>query len=162
MMEQWIELLKANNYLGIKQYLKNGGNPNEQEENGESVICFAMRYHCDEEIIDLLIDSGADLFHTDHEGVSIFDVAVTYNRLSVISRLIREGFDVNRATRNSGFTPLMGAVCYGRTEVIQMLLDKGVDITARDRHGLSAFDFARKMHKKSIMTLLEGEKNGTI
>ncbi len=160
-MEQWIELLKANNYLGIKQYLKNGANPNDEEENGESVICFAMRYHCDEEIIELLADSGADLFHTDHEGVSVFDVAVTYNNLPLIERLIREGFDVNRPTRNSGFTPLMGAVCYGRTKIIRKLLEMGVDVSARDRHGLSALDFARKMHKKSILALLEGGTNGT-
>jgi len=161
-MEQWIKLLKENDYLGIKKYLQNGANPNESEENGESVLCFAMRYHCDEEILDLLISSGADLNHVDNEGVSVFDVAVTYNRLSIVSRLIDQGFDVNHATRNSGFTPLMGAVCYGRTEIIQKLLEKGVDVTATDRHGLSAIDFARKMHKKSIIALLEGGGNGTI
>ena len=160
-MEEWIRLLKANDYLGIKKYLSNGGNPNDAEENGESVICFAMRYGCDDEILELLIDQGADLHHLDMEGVSVFDVAVTYNRLDIIRRLIDEGFDVNHASRHSGFTPLMGAVCYGRTEVIRMLLEKGVDVTARDSHGLSAIDFARKMHKKSILTLLEGVKDGT-
>ncbi|MFA6630155.1 MAG: ankyrin repeat domain-containing protein [Sulfuricurvum sp.] len=160
-MEQWIELLKANNYLGIKQYLKNGANPNDAEENGESVICFALRYHCDQEILDLLIDNGADIHHVDHEGVSVFDVAVTYNHLGLIERLITEGFDVNHATRNSGFTPLMGAVCYGRVEVIKKLLEMGVDIDARDAYGLSALDFARKMHKKSILALLEKEEDGT-
>lgn len=161
-MEQWIELLKANNYLGIKQYLKNGGNPNETEENGESVLCFAMRYHCDKEILDLLIEQGADMLHSDNEGVSVFDVAVTYNNLPLIERLIDEGFDVNSSTRRSGFTPLMGAVCYGRVEVIQKLLDKGVDVNARDGHGLGAIDFARKMHKKSILALLQGAKDGTV
>ncbi|MGE4471490.1 ankyrin repeat domain-containing protein [uncultured Sulfuricurvum sp.] len=160
-MEQWIEFLKANNYLGIKQYLKNGANPNDEEENGESVICFALRYHCDQEILDLLIDNGADIHHVDHEGVSVFDVAVTYNHLGLIERLITEGFDVNHATRNSGFTPLMGAVCYGRVEVIKKLLEMGVDIDARDAYGLSALDFARKMHKKSILALLEKEEDGT-
>lgn len=153
-MEKWIELLKANNFLGVKHYLKNGGNPNEVEENGESVLCFALRYHCDQEIFDLLIENGADLYETDNEGVSVFDVAVTYNNLPLIERLIADGFDVNLSTRRSGFTPLMGAVCYGRTEVIQKLLDMGVDVVKRDGQGLSALDFARKMHKKSILTLL--------
>lgn len=160
-MEHWITLLKANDYLGIKKYLTSGGNPNAVEENGESVICFAMRYHCDSDILDLLIDNGADLNHVDNEGVSVFDVAVTYNVLAIIERLIDGGFDVNRPTRRSGFTPLMGAVCYGRVEVIKKLIEKGVDITARDNHGLSALDFARKMHKKSILALLQGEKSGT-
>lgn len=160
-MEQWIELLKANDYLGVKKYLKNGANPNEVEENGESVICFAMRYHCDSEILDLLIENGADIHHVDDEGVSVFDVAVTYNNLTLIEKLIEDGFDVNRATRRSGFTPLMGAVCYGRVDVIKKLLDMGVNIQSRDAYGLSAIDFARKMHKKSILALLEGGKNGT-
>lgn len=153
-MEKWIELLKANNFLGIKQYLKSGGDANDIEENGESVLCFALRYHCDQEVIDLLIESGADLFQTDNEGVSVFDVAVTYNNLPLIQRLISNGFDVNTSTRRSGFTPLMGAVCYGRLEVIQKLLDMGVDVIARDGHGLSALDFARKMRKTAILNLL--------
>lgn len=157
-MEIWTQLLKENNYLGIKQYLKNGGNPNEQEENGESVLCFALRYHCDEDVLSILIDSGADLKHIDNEGVSVFDVAVTYNNLPIIEHLINAGFDVHTATRNSGFTPLMGAVCYGRIEVIKKLLAMGVDLDARDSHGFSAIDFARKMHKKTILELLQREK----
>lgn len=161
-MKQWIELLKANNYLGIKQYLKNGASPNECEENGESVICFALRYQCDSEVLELLISQGADLYQTDNEGVSVFDVAVTYNNLFLVEKLIEDGFDVNKSTRRSGFTPLMGAVCYGRIEVIQKLLDMGVDVNARDGHGLSAIDFARKMHKKVILALLQGRKDGTV
>lgn len=160
-MEQWIRLLKANDYLGIKKYLKEGGDPNAQEDNGESVICFAMRYRCDAEIIELLIESGADLNHIDKEGVSVFDVAVTYNNLAMIERLLEEGFDLSAPTRKSGFTPLMGAVCYGRIDVVKKLLQKKVDISARDNHGFTAFDYARKMHKKSILALLQGEMDGT-
>ncbi|HEX5623447.1 MAG TPA: ankyrin repeat domain-containing protein [Sulfuricurvum sp.] len=160
-MEKWIELLKANNFLGIKQHIKSGGNVNDVEENGESVLCFALRYHCDQDILDLLIDSGADIYHTDHEGVSVFDVAVTYNNLPLIQRLIAGGFDVNVPTRRSGFTPLMGAVCYGRVEVIKTLLEMGVDVSARDGQGLSAIDFARKMHKKSILELLQSASAST-
>lgn len=161
-MEEWIHLLKTNDYLGVKKYLNSGGNPNATEENGESVLCFAMRYGCDDELLDLLIEKGADLGHLDNEGVSVFDVAVTYNRLTIVERLIAQGFDVNKPTRKSGFTPLMGAVCYGRTEIIQKLLDLGVDVDTRDAHGFSAVDFARKMHKKSILALLERGKNGTV
>jgi uncharacterized protein len=160
-MEQWITLLKTNDYLGIKQYLKNGGNPNAQEDNGESVICFAMRYRCDPEIIELLIENGADLSHIDNEGVSVFDVAVTYNNLPMIERLLEGGFDLSTPTRKSGFTPLMGAVCYGRVDVVRKLLEKDIDISVRDNHGFTAYDYARKMHKKTILALLEGKSHGT-
>ena len=94
------------------------------------------------------------MYQTDDEGVSVFDVAVTYNNLFLIERLIADGFDVNVSTRRSGFTPLMGAVCYGRHEVIQKLLDMGVDVVVRDGQGLNALDFARKMRKTSILNLL--------
>lgn len=161
-MEKWIKLLQENNYLGVKQYLQDGGNPNEEEENGESVLCFALRYGCDPELIDLLVEGGSNLHHIDKEGVSVFDVAVTYNNLPLIERLIEEGFDVHTATRRSGFTPLMGAVCYGRIEVIKKLMSLGVDLNARDSYGFSAADFARKMHKKSILSLLQGEGDGTV
>jgi len=153
-MKKWIDLLKANDFLGIKQHLKHGASPNETEDNGESVICFALRYHCDQEILELLIAQGADLYATDEEGVSVFDVAITYNNSFIIEKLLEAGFDVNRSTRRSGFTPLMGAVCYGRTEVIQQLLERGVDVSVRDGHGFSALDFARKMGKKKILALL--------
>lgn len=160
-MEKWNELLKANDYIGIKKYLNNGANPNMTEENGESVLCFALRYHCDREIIDLLIEHNADIFHIDNEGVSVFDIAVTYNHIGLIELLIQKGFDIHHPTRKSGFTPLMGAVCYGRVDVIKKLLELGVDVTSRDSYGLSAIDFARKMHKKSILALLEESANGT-
>lgn len=153
-MHKWIELLKANNFLGIKHHLKNGGNPNEVEENGEPVLCFAIRYHCDQEIFSLLIENGADMYKTDKEGVSVFDVAVAYNNIPLIERLIADGFDVNVSTRGSGFTPLMGAVCYGRTQVIEKLLEMGASVAARDGQGFSALDFARKMRKTSILNLL--------
>lgn len=160
-MEEWNRLLKANDYLGIKKYLKSGANPNMTEENGESVLCFALRYRCDQEIIEILIEHNADIFHVDHEGVSVFDVAVTYNNLELIELLINKGFDIHHPTRKSGFTPLMGAVCYGRVEVIKKLLNLGIDVNSRDSYGLSAIDFARKMHKKSILALLEANNHGT-
>jgi ankyrin repeat protein len=160
-MDQWISLLKANDYLGIKKYLSNGGNPNAQEDNGESVICFAMRYRCDQEIIELLIEKGANLTHVDNEGVSVFDVAVTYNHLPVIDQLLESEFDINTPTRKSGFTPLMGAVCYGRIEVVRKLLGKKANLSARDNHGFTVFDYARKMNKKSILALLEAQLHGT-
>jgi hypothetical protein len=35
-------------------------------------------------------------------------------------------------------------------------------VSARDGHGLSAIDFARKMRKQTILTLLQGKKDGTV
>ena len=156
-MNKWIELLKANNYVTIKKYIKDGGNVNEKNvETGESVLAYALRYRCDYEILELLIENGADVKDTDNEGVSIFDMAITYDNLEFIKYLIENDiYDVNETSRKSGFTPLMAAICYGRGEVAKYLLEKGADINAKDMHGLSAKDFARKVNKKSMIKLLD-------
>ena len=154
-MTKWLELLKRNDYLGIKRYILEGGNVNEKSETGESVLAYALRYGCDKDIVELLIQSGADVRDVDNEGVSIFDMAITYDNLELVKRFVEEGiYDVNETRRKSGFTPLMCAVCYGRVEVVKYLLQKGANRDARDCMGLSAEDFAHKVNKKTMIKLL--------
>ena len=158
-MNKWLELLKNDDYLGIKKYIKSGGNLSETNEAGESVLACALRAGCDIETLMLLIESGADIFDFDDEGVSIFDMAVTYDNKEMLLYLIEQGKNVNETTRRSGFTALMAAACYGRIEIAQILLDNGADTNAKDSKGFTAVDFARKMNKKSILSLFEYDEN---
>ena len=155
-MSKWLELLKRNDYISIKKYIRDGSDVNETSETGESVLMYALRYRCDEDIIELLRESGANLQAIDNEGVSVLDMAITYDNLAFVKYLIEEGiYDVNATSRKSGFTPLMCATCYGRIEVVKYLLEKGADKEAYEIKGLRARDFARKMNKKSVLKLLE-------
>jgi len=157
-MNEWLDLLRRNDYISIKKHIRNGANVNQKSETGESVLAYALRYRCDEDIIELLISSGADVRDTDNEGVSIFDMAITYDNLKLVKRFVEEGiYDVNETRRGSGLTPLMCATCYGRVEVVKYLLAKGADKGAREEKGLTARDFARKMNKKTILKLLQEE-----
>ena len=157
-MNEWLDLLRRNDYISIKKHIRNGADVNQKSETGESVLAYALRYRCDDDILELLIESGADVRDTDNEGVSIFDMAITYDNLALVQRLVEEGiYDVNETRRKSGFTPLMCATCYGRVEVAKYLLEKGADRNAVESKGLSAADFARKMNKKTILKLLKEE-----
>ncbi len=158
-MNKWIELLKNDDYIGIKKYIKNGGNLNETNETGESVLACSLREHCDIETIMLLIESGADVFEFDDEGVSVFDMAVTYGNIEVFNYLLEQGININATTRRSGFTPLMAAVCYGRVDIVKILITKGAKQDVKDLKGFRAVDFARKMNKKSILKLLDVDEN---
>ena len=158
-MNKWLELLKNNDYLGIKKYIKSGGDLSETNEVGESVLACALRAQCDMETIMLLIENGADVFDFDDEGVSVFDMAVTYDNKEMINYLIEQGKDVNHTTRKSGFTALMAAACYGRVEIAQILLENGANVEAKDIKGFTALDFARKMNKKSILSILNYDEN---
>jgi len=158
-MNKWLELLKSDDYLGIKKYIKSGADLQDTNEAGESVLACALRAGCSMDTLMLLIESGADIFDFDDEGVSIFDMAITYDNIHMVSYLIEQGIDVNKTTRKSGFTALMAAACYGRVEIAKMLLEKGADQYARDTKGFTAIDFARKMNKKSVLELLDYDPN---
>ncbi len=154
-MNKWLELLKNNDYLGIKKYIKNGADLQESNESGESVLACALRAGCDETILMLLIESGADIFDFDDEGVSIFDMAITYDNHFMVEYLLEQGIDVNHTDRKSGFTALMAAACYGRIKILKLLLQKGANQYVKDSKGFTAIDFARKMNKKSVLELLD-------
>lgn len=158
-MHTWLELLKNNNFLGTKKYIKNGADLTEVNDSGESVLACAIRARCDIELLMLLIDSGSDIFDFDDEGVSIFDMAITYDNLEMVEYLLVKGVDVNKTNRRSGFTSLMAAACYGRVSIAKILLKNGADQDATDSKGFSAIDFARKMNKKSVLELLNYDKN---
>lgn len=154
-MTKWLSILQKNDYMSAKKHIKEGGNLNARTEAGESVLAYALKSKVDQDMLELLVENGADLFYSDDEGVSILDFAVTYNNMFMVKLLLEKGKDVNDITRKSGFTPLMAAVCYGRYEIFRMLLDAKADVSAVERKGMTALDFARKMRKKSMIKLLE-------
>ncbi|MEK6660221.1 MAG: ankyrin repeat domain-containing protein [Campylobacterota bacterium] len=158
-MNKWIELLKNNDFLGVKKQIRDGADVNEANESGESVLASSLRYRCDFDLVMLLIESGADIYDFDEEGVTIFDMAVTYDNMDVVKYLIAQGIDVNSTKRRSRFTPLMAAVCYGRVEMVKFLIEQGADKNAVDSKGISVIDFARKTNKKSILLLLDYDEN---
>ena len=158
-MNKWNELLKNNDFIGIKKYIKDGGDLEDSNESEESVLAVSLRYKCDNDLVMLLINSGADIYDFDEEGVSIFEMAITYNNLEIVNYIMSKGIDINNTQRKSGFTPLMAATCYGRVEIAKLLIDKGANINATDSKGISVVDFARKMNKKSILALLDYDVN---
>ena len=158
-MYTWLELLKNNDYIGIKKYLKDGADLEETNEAGESVLACALRARCDMDLLMLLIENGADIFDFDEEGVSILDMAITYDNIEIVNYLISKGVNINHTNRRSGFTSLMAAACYGRVEIVKILLANGVNKDVKDSKGFSAIDFARKMNKKSVLELLNYDEN---
>jgi len=158
-MNKWIEILKNDDYLSAKKFIKDGADLNEETESGESVLAFAIRSRCDMDLLMMLIDAGADAFDFDDEGVSIFDMAITYDNLEMVEYLLSQGVEVEKTNRRSGFTALMAAACYGRVEIAKVLLENGADQNRVDSKGFSAVDFARKMNKKSILEIFEFDKN---
>lgn len=158
-MHTWIEFLKRNDFISVKKYIKDGADVNEANDTGESVLANAIRHRCDTDLLMLLIDNGADIHDFDDEGVGIFDMSITYDNMEMVEYMIAQGIDVNFTNRRSKFTPLMAAASYGRVNIAKLLLEHGADKDMVDTKGFSAIDLARKMNKKSILDILQYDKN---
>ena len=63
-MTKWLSILQNNNYLAAKKLIKDGGKLNDRTEAGESVLAYALKSRVDQDMLELLIESGADLFYT--------------------------------------------------------------------------------------------------
>jgi ankyrin repeat protein len=158
-MNKWLDFLKNNDFIGVKKHINNNANINDANDSEESVLALAMRYRCDFDLVMLLVDANADIYDFDEEGVSIFEMAITYDNLDMVKYIIEKGIDVNKTNRKSRFTPLMTAVCYGRIKIAKLLIEQGADKEAIDSKGISVTDFARKMNKKSMLILLDYDEN---
>ncbi len=158
-MNKWLEFLKNNDFLSVKKYIRDGADVNDVNESGESILASALRFGCDIDLLMLLIEGGADIYEFDDEGVSVFDMSITYNNIEIVKYIIEKGIDVNSTNRRSKFTPLMAAASYGRAEIVTMLLEHGANKEISDDRGFSAIDFARKMNKKSVLKILKFDED---
>ena len=154
-MNEWLRILENNDYIGAKELIKSGGNLHATNEQEESILFIAIKRNCDNELIELLVEAGADLEYRDSEGVSVFDYAIQYGNQKLVDDFLEKDIDVNTTTRRSSMTPLMVAVCYNQFEITKKLLEKGAQIDSKDSSGISAYDFARKMRREKMMALLD-------
>ena len=142
----------------IRQLLDAGADPNTFVNNtprsrrnfgGSPRTLFAtslMRaaYSADIELVQLLLDYGADPFmlNTDNENALLAASAYAWidgysqgrstgERLATIQLLVELGADVNWAC-DHGITPLMMAANFGEVELIQYLVDQGANLAAHD------------------------------
>ena len=120
-------------------------------------LFYAIRKYASLELIEFLLENGADLFETDSDGVSALDTAIKFKRKDVVKYCIEKGFDLNVTKRKSGIRPLMLACCFSDLEMIQMLLDGGADLNAFDNVGMSAKDYAKKLGQKKTLEFLESK-----
>lgn len=107
------------------------------------------------EIMEFLIDKGADMNVKDGRGMTALIRAVVLERPDVMKFLIKKGADVN-ARDKKGKTALMYAVDRKpvNREVVKLLVDKGADLNAGDNDGMTALMEAAKRGNLDAVKLL--------
>ena len=137
--------------------LEAGGDANTCDEEGRPLLLLAIRGRASKEMVELLLDAGADVTWTTEEGVGLLDEAVERNRLDLAELLMERGLDPAQTRRKSGMTALMLAACFEHLEMMELLYEKGADLYAVDQMGFSAADFARKLRKPKAQKWIEAK-----
>ena len=106
------------------------------------------------DIVNYLIDSGADIHATNGEGKTTLMVATTSNTAEVVERLVQKGVDIN-AKDYEGLTALMDAAMRPMLpEVLEKLIKAGADINASNSNGNTALCDAVQMGSLTQINLL--------
>lgn len=155
-MKSLLDAIKVSDYVTVKKHIKTDPSCLEiEDEQGATLLSYAMRQRVSQELLELLILSGSNIHDIDNEGVSVIEYAITYGYTEIVKQLLEQGISIMETSRKSGFTPMMAAVSYNNTTLVELFLEQGVDLSAQDKSGFTAIDFARRMHRKKILSILE-------
>ena len=110
------------------------------------------------EIVNILLDRGADVNKKNTHGFTSLYVASVVNNVSCMKILLSHpqalNIDIN-ATDLGGMTALISACCNGcNGTVISCLLQHGADTGLRDSIGRTAADWAREKQFNDLVAIL--------
>ncbi|KAF6778441.1 hypothetical protein AHF37_02090 [Paragonimus kellicotti] len=103
------------------------------------------------EVVEFLLESGADVNAKDKGGLIPLHNASSYGHVDVAALLIRYGTSVN-AVDKWGYTPLHEAAQKGRTQLCSLLLAHGADAFIRNQENQIPIDLATADDVKSLLT----------
>lgn len=92
----------------------------------------------DTEAVQRALAAGASPDARSAEGEPALLAAASSKNPETVQALIKAGADVNAASRENGWTPLMAAAFFGVTESVRALLDAGADVNATNHYGETA------------------------
>ena len=112
----------------IKDLLSKGASPNIILPNGRPLLN-EMIFSATDDIIELIISSGANILLKDKSGMAALDCALSSQNIALLTRLIEKGADVNNIYTN-GLGTLAIAISLGNCEIVELLLKKGANSNA--------------------------------
>ena len=166
-------MAKGNKEL-VANVLKTKPNLELKDEKGRSALMLAT-YNKEEQIVELLIKSGANVNAQDNMQNSPFLYAGATGYLDIVKMCLANGADftvldvvrllVNTPgypidhINNLGWTALLEAIILGetgkvQTDIIQALVDAGSNVNIADNDGVSPLDHAKKKSMREAEKIL--------
>ena len=168
--DEFFDLCAEGSLKQVVDAINGGANVNAKDNanNGRTPLIYAAAFNPDPEVIEVLINAGADVNARIDEGWSPESgytplmAAAVESDPKVVRALINAGADVN--SRNKvGWTPLILAAASENSnpEVIIALIDAGADVDAQDKEGSTPLTAAaeRCTNPEVIAVLLDSGAN---
>ena len=122
---------------------------------GSNILLLAVKKeeNYKNDIVKLLIESGADVNAKDYDGDTALRIAALHNKKDIAELLIEAGADLN-VKNNAGRTALRAAAGEGNRDITELLIKAGADMDVKGSDGLTALICAIDNDKKDTAELL--------
>lgn len=133
------DLCKYGNLNEVKKYLEKNHDIidiNECDQYAETALYISITRER-KEIVELLLEYGADTEKRDIHGNTPLMNAVLHESKKIVYLLLSKGADVNAIDNNNGSTALLEAVCAGNTKIVKILISYGAAINIADFFGIT-------------------------
>ncbi len=133
----------------VELLLKKGAKVKLANSNRFTPIIQACRYG-NTEIINALLDRGADPNSTIEDGTSAFQLCAGSATTEDLARIVSLGANIS-AQNSDGQTAVMWAANFGKLENFNYLVSKGANINQQTHQGYSPLFFAIKSHNLEVI-----------
>lgn len=149
-----IKAAKHGDQQAARDALRRGADANAVIDNWTPLFWAAQEGHT--EVVDLLLDAGANVNFSDPGGFTPLKQAIGESHLDTAEHLLLRGADVgHRCNSDGGCTVLHTAAAYGRLDCIRLLLLHGADRQARNDDGQTPHDTAMDCEELEAAALLQ-------
>ena len=113
-----------NKHQLVKALLEKGAHLETKDDYGYTPLLKAVKYSASEEIVDLLLEYGADVYTNEEDRKTALHFAAQKDDEVMMRKMIERGLFLD-AEDKDGWTPLHEAAYYGSKGAAGVLIEKG-------------------------------------
>jgi len=115
-------------------------------------------YYGNHQLIEILIEKGANIHQKDNYGRNAAYIAVMNNQINILKKVYKLGVDIDISVEN-GYSPLTLAAYRNHLNVIEFLIESGADVNFIANDGLDFLFFVEKGNCKINISYLLNRLN---
>ena len=147
---------KKGNMDAMYVLLNAGADPHIADSNGNTCMHHAIVGGCSKEVLQVIIDHGADVNSTNNDSVTALMVACKKGNVDATYALLKAASNPDIADSNGNTCMYHAIVGSFSKEVLQAIIDQGADVNSTNKEGVTALMAAcRKGNMDVIYVLLK-------